>query len=367
METIEETEDRIARTLAAVAEQTTAEAGQPPVIGNPADNVVPVSPRRSPKTMLVAVAAATVAVVGVGLGAMAISANNTVDTAATGTDSDVSTTSTAAPEPDVTVVELTGEPPAAGQPLRLILPEGYLPSDGVESAVGEPGSIDSEGPAIVVGRRNDAVIEEPVTIYLTQNTGGFAVEEGSDTEIAGRTILNSHDEGVVEQVDGQRWIVYQTEFDDQKLEQLVQGTSVEGDRLIFSSDGPFEELARQESIDPATVTTVFGEVTAGEQTVTVALQTMSAAGAELPLISVLSWWTPTVEQIEIGGRPAYISTMDEPGEGAGGPGVITTIGWQPSEFHTAAALFAGVSADEAIAIVEGMLSVDADSWDAYWS
>lgn len=376
METIEETEDRIARTLAAVAEQTNAEADQPPILGDTGGSVVSIGVERKPRTVLLVAAAAAVAAVGLGIGALAVNGGGTVDTAATGTDADVSTTTSpsgststsASPESDVAVIELTAEAPADGRPLRLILPEGYLPLAGAAVTVGDPGTVDAEGSAIAVGRPTETGVDEPVTIYLTQSTSGFSVEEGSETEIAGRTILNSHDEGVVEQVDDQRWVVYQTEFGDPKLAALVAATSVDGDRLIFSSDGPYKELARQESVDLSTITTTIAEVRSGDRTLTVALQTKSATGAELALLGSLSWWTPGVERIEIGGRPAYIANMEVPAEAAaGGEGSMAIIGWQPSEFHTAAILISGVDADEGINIVEGMFSVDADSWNAYWS
>ncbi len=404
----EETERRLRETLRRVAEQTSAEAG-PGLLAGPrngaeADHgdppesagIVHLDPgvrsgRRAPdpgpgssRTVWLAAAAALLVVAG-GLGLwFADRATDTTDVAAEGgppPSTPAQTTTEPAIEPGSSsgfgagpVEPGPGLIPAADGSLYVVPTAPwsvFLDGETGPAQLRGPGDGAPEsGQALIVGRPTPSGYENLVAVFEPV-AGTYSVDEDSATIIDGRTLLDSFDEGVVERLDD-RTVLYQAEFGDPGLDEIVAATTLVDGDLVFTGPTPsgLELLQVIDNADQEHRIVVGADLRQGSDVTTVTVFSDRLDGVDDPALALLTMAdAPVATRIEVGGAPGYAFGLDDLDPGGADPAAPTfsMLAWEPEPGYVV--LFqAGLDRADAVALAESFGSVDSRSdWETAWT
>ncbi|MEM7275038.1 MAG: hypothetical protein AAF547_18290 [Actinomycetota bacterium] len=356
-QTIEDMEARLTATLRAVADQTEPIAPATPLRLRTAPPQ-PTEPDRSAWTGRGSWLAAAAVIAAVLVGGLILADTPDQQTEAAG--------------------EPTAEPPIdlGDGPLYLLPPAGTWTGPPDFSA-GDEVTTSGDGHAVVAYRASgdasaiDQDRQDLVSIQLTTQDGTFDVNLDDFEIVAGRTIYDSRDEGVVEILDDRRYILYQTELDNPELAAIVAATSVDGDRLIFAgTEGgltTFGEVPDLDDMVPALITVAVAEP-AGDEFPEAPLFTLVTLTTEpgteeaAALFMAGEFQVPRVEPVAVGGRTgwAFDSRLGE----------AETLGWSPTILvwsptpGTAALMIGGQPQDQTIELAEQLRIVDEETWRA---
>ncbi len=184
--------------------------------------------------------------------------------------------------------------------------------------------------------------------------------------VGGRVLVDSFDEGVIEEQDDGSWIVYQDEFDGIKPEGLlgdvVAGITLVDDELVFDPrDTGLEVIARIAPGDqPASSTlTAFVDTEAPPapgQLAAINLLTFAIDGPEDILIPA-GEVAPSLTETTVAGTPAHQYTILANEEGP-----VTMTAWSPAEGYGAFLVTWGLSPTEAADYAAALEPVDGATW-----
>lgn len=371
---IDEAERRLRETFRHIAEETTMETigdevAAPSSAPTPVTSLADARTARTGRSMWLTVAAAAVVAV-IGFGAWSLADRGTT------TEADLATEGDAVP--DLPVDET---PPAAGLTLTPD-PDGLLyvvPGEGwtveldgafgpPEFASGEAIGPSEEGRFVLVGRPTESGYTDLVPIYAPA-AGTYNVERSISEEIAGRTLYESFDEGVVEEFADGTTLIYQLEFDDEAIEEIVAATRIEDGRIEF--DGTPSGIELLDDLDAGALdrrATARGDVVVDGRSATVMMTTDVFDQATDPaLVGLALLNAPVATAVEIGGAPGYAFGIEDL-DGAGAPPgeELTILAWEPIPDHVVM-LWVALDRASAIEFAERLRSADKSTWESYWS
>lgn len=368
--TNDEAERRLRETFRHIAEETTADRDPVPTPATraPASLAAARNARTGRTAWLAVAAAAVMAAIGFGVWSLADQDTGTsVGVAAEGDESPDLPADDAAPAAGLALT-----PDADG--LLYVLPgEGWtLDPDGEsgppEFASGEALGVSGEGLSVIVGRPTESGYTDLVSIYVPAD-GTYNVERSVSEEIAGRTLYESFDEGVVEEFADGTTLIYQLEFEDEALEEIVAATRIEGGRIVF--DGTPSGIELLDELDAGTVdrrVLALGDVIMGDRSAGFVMVTAVLDQATDPaLVGLALLRAPIATAVEIGGAPGYVWGIEDYGV-AERPlgGQLTFLAWEPIPGHLVT-LQVDLDRASAIEFAESIRSADKATWESYWS
>ncbi|MCP5026199.1 MAG: hypothetical protein GY929_07920, partial [Actinomycetia bacterium] len=245
-----------------------------------------------------------------------------------------------------------------------------LPGGAHHSA--EP-SVD-EGSAIVVGRPTATGFEAIVAVVHLTTGPTLGQESGAEATIAGRSFREpDYPEGPwAEELPDGTWLEYQTAAGDLILEEVAAAITYDDGKVHFEpTETGIKLLSTIDDISGQTITRLIypiPEFTPGVEVETPTESFMIITEAVTDPQAPLLWgfFAPSMERVVVRGLDGYIMTVTEP-EGSENTepewSEITAIVWYSPTGHAVAVLTNRSRAD-ALALAEGLRSVDEATWRA---
>ncbi len=241
--------------------------------------------------------------------------------------------------------------------LHMLPPNQRAMTNGVDWQSGTGASIERGISRIAVGKPASNGFESVYAIVFTRSDGWFHYTESETQEVAGRTLMESYDEGVVERLSDGSFLVYQTEFGDPRLEELVAGTTVVDDRLSFEpAESDLEEVARVDGLGEVAASTLTHEPTdepaddVEGDVPPFRLMTVTADDPTEAIAWAADFMFPSLRSITVNGRPGWVDTQGLPF------GRVSIVAWSPVDGYVSV-LIIDQPDDEAIVFAEQMTAV----------